>query len=297
MKIVISGATGFIGRKLVGRLANSGHTCTALVRDVSKAKPLLPDAKQILKFQPGKPGDWQPAVEGADAVINLSGASVAGKRWTLEYKKELWNSRIDTTRALVEAMPVDGKAVLVNMSAIGYYGECGDEIVTEEHAPGNDFLAKLSVAWEATAKEYSGRVVLPRTGIVLGDGGALDRMIPPFKFFVGGPIGNGRQWFSWIHQDDVCSLLQWAAENPHVSGPVNASAPNPVTMKEFARTVGRVLHRPSLLPVPGFVLKLMVGEFAESLLKSTRVVPVGTQRLGFEFKYPELEVALQNAVS
>ncbi|MGH7771156.1 MAG: TIGR01777 family oxidoreductase, partial [Candidatus Binatia bacterium] len=220
-------------------------------------------------------------------------------RWTETQKEQLRYSRVDTTRALVSAL---GKAkqkpkFLLNASAIGYYGPHGDETLTEDAKPGNDFLSRVCIAWEEEARKaenYGLRVIRLRTGIVLGKGGgALSKMVPPFKFFAGGPLGTGRQWMSWIQLEDEIGLIQLLLEHPNAHGAINATAPNPVTMKDFCKTLGQVLNRPSWAPVPSFALRLLLGEMADMLLTGQRVLPAEAQKLGYSFRYPTLTEALQ----
>jgi uncharacterized protein (TIGR01777 family) len=238
-------------------------------------------------------------MDGADGVIHLAGEPIAAKRWSDKQKERIRSSRILTTRALVEAIAKakERPKFLLNGSAIGYYGAHGDETLTEEAHPGNDFLARLSIEWEkeaTRAEEHGLRVIRLRTGIVLGKGGgALAKMLLPFKLFIGGPLGSGKQWMSWVHLEDEIGLIQLLIENPQARGAVNATAPNPVTMKEFCQTLGRALHRPSWAPVPAFVLRLMLGEMAEMLLTGQRVLPEKALSLGYRFRYPDLREALR----
>jgi uncharacterized protein (TIGR01777 family) len=299
LQIVVAGATGFIGRSLCGALADGGHRVVALARDPAKASGVLPAGTQIIAWDLKKPGEWHRAVGESEAVVNLAGESIAAQRWTPAFKQRLVSSRIETTRAIVEAIRAAARPgiCLVNASAVGYYGDRGDAVVTEQTPPANTFLGQLSVDWEGEAlqaERAGARVVLLRIGIVLGEGGgALEKMVTPFRLFIGGPLGSGRQWFPWIHRDDVVGMIVWALENPQVRGPLNVTAPNPVTMREFARTLGRVLRRPSFAPAPGFALKLLLGEFAGSLLTGQRAIPEAAQRLGYQWRYPDLEGALR----
>ncbi|MBI5055801.1 MAG: TIGR01777 family protein [Nitrospirae bacterium] len=310
MKILIIGGTGFIGTPLSRELRNAGHTVVVTTRRPSGSKDKL---------------TWNPpalisadTISGFDAVINLAGEPIAPGRWTKERKELIMSSRINTTRALVDSMePVSpclmlargerrdfrpgktGPKILINASAIGYYGAHWDEYVTEETPPASDFLAEVCKAWEAEAlraRDFDTRVVLVRIGGVLeSDGGALPEMMVPFKFFLGGPIGSGKQWFSWVHRDDVVGIIKYALENESVSGPVNAAAPNPVTNKEFSSALGKALGRPSWLAVPGFVVKLTLGELGGVLLTGQRVLPEKALKAGYHFKYSEVNGAL-NAI-
>jgi uncharacterized protein (TIGR01777 family) len=242
-----------------------------------------------------QPGRWQEAVSEADLLFNLAGQTIS-HRWTKNYKQAMVDSRILTTRHLVSALPASSSSVLISASAIGYYGDGRDVLITEEAPNGDDFLARLSKDWEAEARiamEKGVRVVIPRLGIVLGkDGGALNSMLPAFRAFVGGPIGSGLQWFSWIHLDDLIAALLFVAQQSHLQGPVNLCAPHPVRNAELAKVLGSVLGRPAGMPVPATVLKLTLGEFAKALLAGQRVVPRILVDAGFEFHYPELRSAL-----
>lgn len=304
MNVLIAGATGFIGRPLCKALTGAGHEVTALVRNPSAATGKLPVKVRALPWDPSA-GDDSPAsreaFSGADAVINLAGESLAGRRWNADYKQRLRDSRIETTRQIVAALRASGQAgrIFISGSAVGYYGDCGDETVTEQTPPGHDFLATLCRDWEAEALEadkHGLRVVLLRTGIVLGRGdGALEQMLLPYrisKLFAGGPLGSGRQWLPWIHLEDTVRMIVWALGNRDVRGPLNVTAPNPVTMRDFAATLGRVLHRPAFPPVPGFALKLALGEFANALLGGQRALPEAAQREGYIWRYEKLEPAL-----
>lgn len=298
----MTGATGFIGRPLCAELVGSGHRVTALARNADRARSLLGSSVAALAW-PNADTAWREAVKRADVVIHLAGESVAGNRWTPEFKAQIRTSRIEPTRALVAAMrEAPRPPVLLSASAVGYYGDRGDEVITEESPPGRGFLPEVCVAWEAEAlraQEAGSRVVLMRTGIVLGAGGALEKMlrplpvpINPWKLGLGGPIGSGRQWLPWIHLDDVVGLYLWAAVTPALVGPCNLTAPNPVTSAGFAQAIGRELHRPAFLPVPGFALKVALGEFADSLLTGQKALPGVPQRLGYRFRFPDLDAAL-----
>jgi len=291
MKILITGGTGFIGTPLSQALRKSGHMVVVTTRQPSQSP------EKFTWRPPGLiPSD---VMEGFDAVINLAGEPIAPGRWTGEKKEKILKSRINTTRALVESIKnADRKPeVLISASAVGYYGAHGDEYITEDTPPGWDFLADVCKQWEAEAQKamQSGvRVVLTRFGGVLeSDGGALPQMIIPFKFFLGGPIGSGKQWFSWIHRDDVVGIIQHALENETLTGPVNVTAPNPVTNKEFSTALGRAFGSPSWFPVPGFIVKLTLGELGSVLLTGQRVVPEKAVKEGYDFKYTDVDQALK----
>ncbi|MBI3046774.1 MAG: TIGR01777 family protein [Acidobacteria bacterium] len=290
MRIVVAGGTGFLGSALVERLQKDGHTAVVLTRQ--------PSRNHHLRWDPYGPiTQWVHVLEEADAVVNLAGAPI-NKRWTAAHKRAMWNSRVHVTRSLVAGMKSVRHIppVLINASAVGIYGPRGDDPLTEESGAGTGFLAGLGVAWEkeALAAGPEARVVLLRSGIVLArDGGALPQLALPFRLFVGGPIGSGRQYISWIHRDDWTALVLWGLTNAAVSGPLNATAPNPVMSLEFAHTLGRVLRRPAFMPTPGFALRLVLGEMADALLASQRVFPEKAHLFGFEFWYPLLEPALR----
>jgi uncharacterized protein (TIGR01777 family) len=297
MKLVVTGATGFIGTALCARLLEQGHTLTLFTRGSPRDADTT--AKRWVHWTPGTLREWATALDGVDGVINLAGEPIAEKKWTHTQRHRIERSRIDGTNSLVQAI---AKAAvrpkfLISASAVGYYGPRGDESVTEETSPGDDFLSQVCREWEEEAKkaEQLGlRVVRLRTGIVLGSGGgALQKMAKPFKFFVGGPLGSGQQWMSWIQLEDHVRLILELIENTQASGPVNATAPNPVRNKEFCQTLGKVLHRPCWAPVPGFALRIVLGDMAEMLLTGQRVFPAAAQRLGFQFRYPNLEEALK----
>ncbi len=299
MKIFITGGTGFVGTHLTRNLTEQGHQVTLLTRAIKPGRSLPPGAS-FLEGDPTRPGPWQQQTPEHDVFINLAGASIFS-RWTVEQKKAMRDSRLLTTRNLVEAIGSgkEGERVLISTSAIGYYGFHGDEELTEEDPPGNDFLAVLCRDWEAEAlkaEAFGVRVVRCRFGIVLGDkGGALDQMIPLFKKGLGSPLGSGRQWFSWIHQQDLSRSLLFLIGQKEASGPYNCTAPNPVRNQDLTKILARVLGKPAFMPsVPGFVLKLIMGEFGNVLLQGQKVLPRRLFSLGFQFQFPELEGALQN---
>ena len=292
MRIVIAGGSGFLGTRLTQSLGGDGHEVTVLTRH--------PHRNGERAWMPGSADrGWWSAIESSNVVVNLAGESIAGGRWTASRKTAIRESRVRATRALVSAIrETRGPAVLVSGSAVGIYEPRGDETIDEGTPPGSDFLADVGRAWEGEALEAApvARVVLVRTGLVLArEGGVLPKLALPIKLFAGGPTGPGTQVMSWIHVEDWVSLVKWAMTNADVSGPMNATAPTPVTNREMVRTLGRVLHRPTLMPAPAFALRLALGEMAEALLLSgQRAVPVKALRLGFEFRYPGLEEAIRS---
>jgi len=298
MKIIITGGLGFIGTKLSIRLLESGHQVT-IVDHSPKPRPYTPQEARYVSADTMVPGAWQEEVENYDAVINLAGASIF-RRWNNDTKQLIYDSRILTTRNVVEAMPKEKGALLCSTSAVGYYGFRGDEQLTEEDSPGNDFLARVCVDWEREARkaaEKGVRVAITRFGIVLGrTGGVLGKMIPAFKKFVGGPLGSGKQWFSWIHIEDLLKAFLFVFENQDIHGPVNFCSPNPVRNRDLARALGKALSRPSFLTTPAIILRLVLGEFGSVLLEGQRVIPAKLVKYGFVFQYPEIMGALQEVV-
>lgn len=301
MKVAVTGATGFVGSRLVERLQADGHQAVILVRDAKKAGQIFPKAKfpqvDVVPYMPKASGDWQKQIAGCEGVVNLAGEPLIGDRWTASSKQEIIDSRKVGTEKIVEAIAqADPKPrVLVNASAIGYYGTSETDTFDEASDSGNDFLAQVCQVWETAAQsvtETDTRLVIPRIGIVLGKGGALERMLPPFQLFGGGPIGTGRQWFSWVHRDDLVSLILKALTDEQMSGVYNATAPKPVRMTELCSTLGKVINRPSWLPVPSFALELLLGEASQVVLQGQYVEPKKTQASGFEFQYPQVEQAL-----
>jgi uncharacterized protein len=297
MKFFITGANGFVGTNLATALIKEGHRVTALVRDERRAGA-LPAGVALVVGDSTRPGSWQESVADHDVLINLAGASIF-KRWNPEYKELLRSTRMLTTRNLVDALPDAGARVtLLSTSAVGYYGFTGIEELSEAESPGTDFLATLAKDWEAEAlkaRDKGARVVLMRFGVVLGsNGGALEQMVRPFRFFVGGPLGSGEQWFSWIHIEDLCRAVLFLSYNSEIRGPINFTAPQAVTNSDLAKAIGRALHRPAFMPAPGFMISLILGEFGSVILKGQRVVPRVLVSRGFSFKYPEIEMALWN---
>jgi len=316
MKVLMTGATGLVGTALTKALVRDGHTvCRMMRRETVSRKtgspvqaagprvidvPWDPEASGGLTF-----ADSQGDIAGADAVVNLAGASIAGTRWTQQGKMVLRSSRVRTTGSLVSAL---GRLktvpkVLVSASAIGYYGSRGDEVLTEDSKAGDDFLAKVAVDWEAEAKKAEAlgtRVVLARFGVILAKlGGALPQMMRPFQFFVGGRMGSGQQWISWITLDDVIGIIRYALENASVSGVINVVTPQPVRNAEFTRELARAMHRPAFLPAPAFALRLALGqEMVDSLLlASQRVKPARLEQSAYRFLHPDLRAGLVAALS
>ncbi len=307
MKVAIAGATGFVGSRLVERLHSQGHHILVLTRNLAAAQKAFPSSKfpnvEIATYTPTQSGTWQQAISGCNGVVNLAGEPIAEGRWTSERKQEILNSRQLSTQKIVEAISQASPKpqVLVNASAIGYYGTSETASFDETSAAGNDFLAGVCQAWEAEAQKVVDagvRLVILRLGIVLGKGGgALGRMIAPFKVFAGGPIGTGKQWFSWIHRDDLVNLIIQALTRPDISGVLNATAPHPVRMTELSQTMGQVMNRPSWLPVPGVAIEALLGDGAIVVLEGQQVLPKRSLEYGFDYQYPTVKEALQDILS
>ena len=308
MKVVIAGGSGFLGRALTARLDADGHDITILTRkpgaSTGRVRRVIwqPDGSAP-PAEAGQPTGWTREVADADAVVNFAGEGIADRRWSAARKRTLLESRTHSTRSLVAAIRAASRRphAFVQASAVGYYGAAGDEVIDESSPPGSDFFASVCMNWEAEARAVEAlgcRLVIIRNGVVLArHGGALKRMLPPFLFFVGGPIATGRQYFSWIELDDWTALVVWALTTTSVSGTINGTAPEPVTNRQFSKALGRALHRPSWIPVPAFALRLLVGELADAgLINGQRVVPKRALSLGFMFRYPEIDAALAEAV-
>ncbi len=299
MYIVVTGGTGFIGRALCASLFRDGHRVTVLTRHVREASQLLGAIATAVAWNGREAGAWEESLEEADVLINLAGEPIADSRWTDARKRLLTDSRVLSTRLLVQAMSRRSSKprTLISASGIGHYGAGDDHVLDEGAARGQGFLADLCLAWEAEAlraAEFGTRVVILRTGMVLEqDGGAFPKMLLPFRLFSGGPIMPGTQWVSWIHRRDHIGIIHWALTTSSVSGPVNAVAPSPVIMKEFCKTLGQVLGRPSWLPVPEFALKWLLGELGSLMTTGQRVNPAKALSGGYVFHYPTLEPALR----
>jgi uncharacterized protein (TIGR01777 family) len=305
MKVVVAGGGGFLGSPLCEAWAEDGHDVRLLTRSLPPGQSQhdsgtgMPGITRVGWSPDGTPGSTTAAVEGATAVINLAGESIASGRWTAARKTALRESRVRATRTLADAIRAAASppAVFVSGSAVGYYGDTHDKTVDEWAPPGHGFLPDICVAWEAEALRAARpgtRVVTLRTGIALErSGGALPKMMLPFRFFIGGRLGSGRQFVSWIHRLDWIEMVRWIVDTPDVEGPVNATSPNPISYAHLARALGRALHRPSLLPAPAMALKIALGEKADSVLTGQRAVPARARQAGFHFRYPEIEIALR----
>jgi hypothetical protein len=301
MRVFVTGGTGLIGPRLVQRLRQRNDSVALLTRRASAAREKFPDAT-IVEGDPMQAGPWQQAIDDCDAVIHLAGENIFNKRWNDAFKQLLRDSRVKSTENVAAALARNPKTasgagkVLVNASAVGYYGPHGDEELDESSPPGNDILAQICVAWEQAARAATPagiRTTMIRIGVVLAkEGGALAELLTPFKLGVGGPVGSGRQWFPWIHIDDVVGILLLALDNAAAQGPINATAPQPVTNKEFGKALGRALHRPAFIPTPAFALRLMLGEVADVVANGQRALPRKALELGYAFRFPTIDAAL-----
>ena len=299
MRVLITGGTGAIGRRLTDQLLKEGHEVTILSRKALKPAR-LPVKVTFLQWDGKTAKGWGNHLEAVDAVVNLAGAGIADARWTAERKKVIVDSRVKPGQAVVEAFKsVSQKPkVLIQASGVNYYGTDREKAFTEDDGPGDDFLAEVCIKWEAATLPVEAmgvRRVIIRSGAVLDPtAGALPKLAMPVRFFVGGPLGSGRQWLSWIHYADEIGAIKFLIETEAACGPVNMTAPQPVRNKELAQAIGRVLHRPAVMPAPSLAVKLMVGELSDVVLKGQQVLPAALQRLGYPFKYPQIDAALKN---
>jgi uncharacterized protein len=298
MRIIITGGTGLIGKPLSAALLNEGHEVIILSRNPAQRKGIPPGVR--LERWDGQSADgWGTLADGAGAIINLAGEGIADGRWSEERKQRILASRVNAGKAVVQAIAQAQQkpGVLIQASAVGYYGPRGDEIITEESAPGADFLSRVCFEWEAStapASQQGVRRPVLRTGIVFSnDGGAFPRLVLPFHLFAGGPVGSGKQWYPWIHIDDEVRAIQFLLNHPTATGPFNLSAPEPLTNKALAREIGKVMNRPAFLPAPSFGLQIVFGEMSTVVLDGQRAIPKRLQELGFQFKYPTAEAALR----
>jgi uncharacterized protein len=302
MRVIITGGTGLIGRPLAASLASDGHEVIVLSRDPARVQG-LPAGVRAVRWDGRSAGGWGELAEGAGAIVNLAGENIGDARWTPGRKQSIRESRTNAGQAVVEAVLAATRKpdVVIQSSAVGYYGPRGSEELGEETPPGGDFLAQLAIDWEnsTAAVEAAGvRRAVIRTGVVLArEGGAFPRMLLPFRLFVGGPYGNGRQWLPWIHLADEVAAIRFLIGKDGAHGPFNLSAPSPLTNRQFATVLGRVMGRPSLLPVPAFVFRLLFGEMATVILDGQRAVPDRLLQLGFMFQYPTAAAALRNLLT
>ncbi|MGH9675687.1 MAG: TIGR01777 family oxidoreductase [Candidatus Acidiferrum sp.] len=302
MRVFVTGGTGLIGSRLINRLVARKDEVYLLTRKPSPRPEFFGDQVQTIAGDPTQSGPWQAKAGDCDAVVNLAGENLFARRWNEVFKKTLVDSRVQSTNNVVRALSLSPRRsngtvkVLVNGSAIGIYGPHGDEELTENSRAGSDFLAGLCVDWEKAAKQAESagvRCTIIRIGIVLDKkGGALAKMLTPFKLGAGGPIGDGKQYMSWIHLDDLCSLILACLDRTDISGPLNGTAPNPVTNREFAKAMGRAIHRPAFMPTPRFALRALLGESADVVATGQRVLPGRAMEMGFRFEYPTVDAAL-----
>jgi hypothetical protein len=300
MRVIITGGTGLIGRALTGSLVSDGHQVIVLSRNPARATD-LPAGASAERWDGHTAAGWGPLVSEA-VIVNLAGENIAARRWTPKRKRQIRESRFDAGKAVlaaVEAAAIKPLAV-IQASAVGYYGACGEEVVTEEHPPGRDFLAGVCLAWEASTAPVEAlgvlRAVIRSAPVLSSRDGVLPRMVGPFRYFVGGPLGSGRQWFPWIHIDDEVAAIRFLIENGAAHGPFNLASPHPVSNAEFSRSLGQVLHRPAFMRVPAFALRLVLGEMATVLLEGQRAIPQHLQEMGFSFRYPEIRPALEDVL-
>jgi len=299
MRIVITGGTGLIGNALAREMGSAGHEVVVLTRDPARSGTLPPGTRAV-RWDGRTAGDWAKLLDGDTVIVHLAGDAIAVGRWTDEKKRRIRESRVESGRAVLEGVRQarSKPRALLQGSAVGYYGDAGDEVVTESHPPGDDFLARVCVEWEASTAEVTSfgvRRPLLRTGIVLSSqGGALPRMALPFRMLAGGPLGNGRQWLPWIHEADEVGAIRFLIEREDADGPFNLTAPAPLPNRDFSRALGEALHRPSFAPAPGFALRFLLGEMADALLHGQRAVPRKLLDLGYAFRYPEALGALRS---
>jgi uncharacterized protein len=301
MKVFLTGGTGFVGRNLAQRLISLGHEVTVITRSAQRSQSILPGVA-FVEGDPNQPGAWQAAVPGHDVVINLAGRSIF-TYWTEKTRGEIIDSRVSITRNLVDALEsAPAGTLLISTSAVGYYGSSMDDRpLNESSPPGEDFLAEVGKLWESEAKRaelFGVRVVTCRFGIILGgNGGALEKMLPAFRYCLGSPLGSGKQWFSWIHLEDILGIMAFLIDSRGISGPVNATAPYPVRNRELTEALARVLRRPLILPpVPSFLLRTLLGDFGRILLEGQRVIPERLLESGYRFRFATIEEALRNLV-
>lgn len=300
MRVIITGGTGLIGRAVAADLLRDQHEVIVLSRRPAQHQSQMPPGVRLETWDGRSAAGWGALVDGADAIINLAGAGIADERWSRKRKELIVQSRVQAAQAVVEAVRAAPRkpAVVLQASAVGYYGPRQDEMVVEASPAGQDFLAQVAQEWEkavAPIRASGVRLIIMRTGLVLSrEGGALPQLLRPFKFMAGGPMGSGEQWYSWIHITDQVRAMRFLLENPHAEGVYNLTAPAPVTNQVFANTLGHVLERPSLLPTPAIALKLMLGEMSTMVLDGQRVIPERLHKAGFQFRYSTLEHALRD---
>lgn len=299
-KIIITGATGLIGTKLCNALIKRGDEITIFTRNIQKGKRELPEVKKFVEWDYRKPEQWKSELNRKDAVIHLAGANLAGRRWSEQYKKIIIDSRLAGTKNLILGMEeIDEKpGLFICASAVGYYGNKDEELITEQSPPSNDFLSDVCKKWEleASKAEFLGirRVSLRQAPVLSKNDGMIKEMKLPFKLFLGGPIGTGKQWLPWIHIEDLVNIYLFLLENKNITGPVNASSPNPVRMSEFADVMGKILQRPSYFKIPKFLIRIIKGDLADSITASQRVIPQKLLDAGFDFNFKDVQTSLRD---
>jgi hypothetical protein len=302
MRIIITGGTGFIGTELAASLIQDGHEVIALSRDPDRQRTVMHANVHLVKWDARTAAGWGDLADGADAIVNLAGENIGAGRWTRQRKQAIIQSRFDAGKAVVEAVANASSkpGVVIQSSGVDYYGIHAEEIITEEHPPGDNFLSETCRIWEEATfpiEKLGVRRVVYRGAVVLSlEGGALSRILLPYRFFAGGPLGSGNQWFSWIHIQDQIAAMRFLIENSHSSGVYNLCSPYPLQNKDLARTIGRVMGRPSIFPVPAFAIRLIFGEMAMTVLGGQRVIPQKLLKDGFNFTFPEVEQALHELV-
>ncbi len=302
MRVFVTGGTGLIGPPLIQTLRSRRHEVLLLTRRPGAARTRLGSEAQVVEGDPTREGPWMDAAAGCEAVVNLAGENIFARRWSDDFKRAMRDSRVQATHNVVKVLGRQPRTasgepkVLVNASAVGYYGPHGDEEIDESTPPGRDTLARICVDWEQAARQAEPlgcRVALVRTGVVLDrNAGALAKLLPPFRFGMGGPVGSGQQWMPWIHHADIVGIFALAVEDSAAAGPINGTAPGPVRNQDFGKALGAVLHRPAFLPTPAFGLRLMLGEVADVILEGQRALPRKAESLGYAFRFPTLDAAL-----
>ena len=303
MRAIITGGTGLIGRQLAASFIKDGHEAIALSRDPERHQGHMPPGVELVAWDAQSVQGWGELADGADAIVNLVGENLSAKPWSPAQKRRIRESRLNGGKAVVEAIrqAKHKPRVVIQASGVNYYGPCGDEVIGEDHPAGSDFLSQVCVDWEASTAEVENmgvRRAITRSGVVLDKKeGALPRFLLQFRLFAGGPLGNGRQWLAWIHPQDEINAIRYLIDHEDASGPFNLASPNPKTNREFGKAIGRVLHRPALMPVPAFAIKLVFGEMSIVVLKGQRTTQQRLADLGFQFSHPELQEAIKNVIS
>jgi uncharacterized protein (TIGR01777 family) len=302
MRVIITGGTGMVGRQLGANLVKDGHEAIALSRDPQRYHRQMPEGVRLVAWDAQSAQGWGELADGADAIVNLVGENLSARLWSPAQKRRIRESRLNGGKAIVEAIRQANRKpkVVIQASGVNYYGPGGDEIITEDHSAGSDFLSQVCVDWEGSTAEVEKmgvRRAIIRSGVVLDKKeGALPRFLLQFRLFAGGPLGNGRQWLSWIHPNDEINAIRFLIDQQEANGPFNLASPNPKTNREFGKAIGRVLHRPALIPVPALAIKLVFGEMSIVVLEGQRAVPQKLSKIGFHFSHPEIQEALKDVI-